>query len=512
MVVLCASGALPLASIPDTISAGDSAGAPRVDMADLKRKSVRNGLITLASQGVTVAIQLASTIVLARLVSPDDYGIVAMVAAITGFAGLFRDLGLSAAAIQKGTLNQEEMSNLFWMNVGMGAALTVVLAAASPLVGLFYGKAELVEVTLLLSTTFLIGSLGTQHGALMQRELWLGRRTVAGVAGSLASLVVSIALASKGLGYWALAWGSVVGALLTTCLLVVLSPFRPGRWTRGADIRSMLRFGANVTAFDIVNYVHRNLDNILIGRFWGADPLGLYNRAYQLLMFPIANLRGPVNAVAFPALSRLQQHPKEFRSYYLNATSLLAVLSMPLTAFLFVSSAPLIELVLGRQWLGVSPIFSWLAVAAFIQPTSGFAGSLLLSLGQGRRYLQCGVFNAVLLSIAIGIGLPWGAVGVAASYAVGNYLVLYPWLVWAYKDSPVTFVDFVRACALPAAVSVVAAAVSWLSRPHLAELAPFVQIGAYLAIFGLISGGALFTKSARSFVQLAAGILKQAEK
>lgn len=486
-----------------------SPAEPAVDMADLKRKSVRGGMVTMLSQGISVAIQLASTVTLARLLSPDDYGIMAMVMAITAFAGLFRDLGLSAAAIQKGSLDQAQMSNLFWLNVGMGTLLTVALAAASPLVAWFYGKPELVPLTVLLSSTFLIGSLGTQHGALMQRELQFGRRAVTSIVGSLVSLAVSIILALHGHGYWALAWGSISGGIVTTILLFVLSSFRPGLWTKGAGVRSMLQFGANITAFDFVNYFQRNLDQLLIGRFWGPASLGLYSRAYQLLMFPISNLRGPINAVAFPAMSRLQNQPQEFRAYYLKVTSLLAFLSMPMTAFFFVASKPMIEVVLGKQWLGVAPIFSWLALAAFIQPTSGFAGSLLLSLGQGKRYLQCGLFNAVLLSLCFVIGVRWGAVGVAAAYAIGNYVVLYPWLFWAYRGSPVSFSDFAKACSFPVVFSVSAAASALALRPLLSDMHPIIQLSIYLILFiatvGLLTA---LTKPGQSCLSMLLSVMK----
>ena len=222
-----------------------------------------------------------------------------------------------------------------------------------------------------------------------------GRQGVAQVSGAIVHLAVSATLAVEGFWYWSLVWGHLAGAATAAGLLFVLSPFRPELPSRNTGLKEMLRFGANVTAFDLVNYFQRNLDNILIGRFWGAGPLGLYSRVYALLMFPISNLRGPIAAVAFPALTRLQDQPEAYRAYYLRVTSLIAALSMPLTAYMFVAAAPVIELVLGRQWLGVAPISRYLALAAFIQPSSSFAGSLMLSLGQGRRVLlvrplQCG--------------------------------------------------------------------------------------------------------------------------
>lgn len=490
-----------------TIAAATPA-VPGIDMADLKRKSVRGGAVTLGSQGIGTVLQLASTMVLARLLSPDDYGVIAMVMAVTGFARLFRDLGLSSAAIQKKDLTRELQTNLFWMNVAMGSLLTVVVAVASPLVGAFYKKPELVRVTVALSFSFVISSLGTQHGAGLVRGMKFGRKETAGIVGAAATLVVAVVLALGGYSYWALVWSSLIGNLVTTGLLFALSPFRPGLPSRGSGVRDMLKFGANITAFDFVNYFQRNLDNILIGRFWGPGPLGLYSRAYQLLMLPIQTIRGPINAVAFPAMSKLQGDPKAFRSYYLETTSVLALLSMPLTAFLFIASRPLIEIGLGRQWLNIAPIFSALALAGFIQPASGLAGSLLLSLGKGRRYLQCGVFNAVLLSASFLAGIRWGALGVAVSYAIANYVVLYPWMWWAYRDSPVCFRDFCGACAFPFGMGISVVAAGFLCNLFIHQSDAFVQLIALAAAAGTVMAGFFaLTERGRSYLNLLQTVL-----
>ena len=167
-------------------------------MADLKKKSVRGGMVTMVSQAASIGIQLTSTVVLARLLSPEDYGVIAMVMAVTSIAGLFRDLGLSSAAIQKKNLTRAQQSNLFWLNVVMGSLLTTIVAVGSPLVAWFYGKPELTAVTLALSASFLIGSIGTQHGAMLVRNMQFGRKAAATITGSVVSLVIAITLALNG--------------------------------------------------------------------------------------------------------------------------------------------------------------------------------------------------------------------------------------------------------------------------------------------------------------------------
>jgi PST family polysaccharide transporter len=427
------------------------------DLCDLKRKSVSGGIVMLGSQGITVAVQLVSTVILARILTPEDYGTLAMVTAITAFAALFRDLGLSSAAIQKKGLTTAQQSNLFWLNVLAGTALTAVIAACAPLVARFYGKPELVNVTLVLSLSFIITSLGTQHGAMLVRRMQFGRSSCARIAGALATLGVSVVCGLKGYAYWSLVWGTLAGAIVTTLLLFLLSPFRPGLPNRGSGVRQLLGFGANVTAFNFVNYFSRNLDNILIGKFVGTDALGLYGRAYQLLMFPIINLRAPIQSVAFPAMSQLDPRSDEFRSYYCGMISLLALLTMPLMAWMFVAADGIIHVLLGPQWGAAVPVFSVLSIVGFIQPVTSMNGLVLLSSGESRRNLCAGTITALVVSLAFCVGVVWGAIGVAWAYAVVNWGMSIPMQVYSFKGTSIQLIDFLRACFLPLIASALAA-------------------------------------------------------
>jgi PST family polysaccharide transporter len=466
-------------------------------MADLKRKSVRGGMVTITSQGLRIIIQLAATVVLARLLSPDEYGVMTMVLAITAFAGLFCDLGLSSAAIQKKDLSLALQSNLFWINVGTGSFLTVLVAIGAPLVAWFYGNPELTHVTRALSVTFLIGSIGTQHGAMLVRNMQLARKELAYLVGVIVNPVIAITLALLGYSYWSLVWGLLGASLVTTTMLFILSPFRPGRPSLGSGMQETLGFGANVTAFDFINYFHRNLDNILIGRVWGAHTLGFYSRAYSLLMLPLVSLRSPIIAVAFPALSKLQEEPAAYRQYYLKITHMLALASMPLTAFLFVAAKPVILLALGPQWSAVVPIFSILALVGFVQPVITLWGIVVLSQGLGRRYLHLGIFNTLCSALGFLAGLKWGALGVAAGYAVVTYVTAYPILRWAYHGTPVSFRDFCSSTAQPFLASIAAALLCQMASQPLAALPPLLwaaSVGTlflviYVIVIRLLPGG-----------------------
>ncbi|NKF21887.1 lipopolysaccharide biosynthesis protein [Solimonas marina] len=463
-------------------------------VADIKRKSVRGGMVTLSGQAISLLANVASTLILSRLLSPTDFGVISMVLAFTAFANLFRDLGISAASIQRAGLTHGQMTNLFWLNVMAGLVLSLIVVAASPLVAWFYGRPELRAVTAVLSLTFLASSIGAQHSALLQREMRFSSKVTADVLGVVTTLIVSCVLALAGFGYWALAIGTIAGAMVTSAIYVVTSGFRPGLPRRDAEIRSIVGFGAHVTGFEIVNYFHRNFDNILIGRVWGADALGLYSRAYQLLMLPIANLRTPINAVAYPALSRLRADAVSYRRFFVKIASLLAFLSMPLTTYMAVNSDIVIRLALGEQWMGAAPIFQALALSAFIQPVASLRGLVLLSSGYSRRYFYWGIVNAACVVVGFAIGVRWGAIGVAYAYAIVNYTLLYFSLALLFRGTPVRVSDFFRSVAMPACTSLAAGAISYgsvalLSDTTATALKVLVSALAFTASFFAIYAG-----------------------
>jgi PST family polysaccharide transporter len=442
-----------------------------MDFSQLKRKSVHGGLVNVGAQAFTVSIQLISTVILARLLTPEDYGTLAMVTAVTAFASLFRDFGLSSAAIHKKGLTTAQQSNLFWLNVLTGGFLTLVVATSAPLVAIFYDKPELVDVTLVLSLSFIITSLGTQHGAMLVRKMQFVRSSGARVVGAFATLAISVVLALNGFSYWALVWGNVTGATVTTTLLLFLSPFRPKLPSRKSGVRELIGFGAHVTGFSFVNYFSRNLDNILIGRFVGADVLGHYSRAYQLLMFPIVNLRGPIESVAFPAMSQLDHKSQEFRFYYSKMVTLLALGTMPLMVWLYVSAAEVIYLVLGPNWGEVVPIFSVLAIVGFVQPVASTRGLIMLSSGQSRRYLYAGIMTAIIVSFAFCVGIFWGVLGLIWAYVIAEWVLFIPMHAYSLRGTSIHLSDLFLACAIPCVFSLMSGFVVILFSDQFGQIA-----------------------------------------
>jgi O-antigen/teichoic acid export membrane protein len=469
----------------------------QLDPKELKERSVRSGAITLFDQGLATLVHLVSVVVLARLLTPEDFGIVTMVTAITGFIELFRELGLSSATIRTRGLTHDQVSNLFWINVGLGTAITLIIAASGPILAWFYHKPQLVLVAAGLSLSSVLSSLGTQHGALINRDMRFATMAVIRVSALLAGFLAALAVALAGGRYWALVASLVVTAVWQTAGNWIASGFRPGRFKKGVGVRPLIRFGAHVAGSDIVYYVHRNMDNILIGRAWGAGQLGLYNKAYSLLMLPVSNLRYPLNRVAFPALSRLQDDPKAFRSFFVKYCSLLSFLTMPIVALLYASSEHVIRIFLGPKWIGAAELFSILAFVSFIQAPSGLKGIVQTSLGKGGRLFRLSLINGAAAVASFFIGLPWGARGVAIAYAVSTYVILHPTLLYAFHDTPIRATDFYRAIMKPALASITMAGALVLLDLRLKGLAeaPLLALkvlaGAliYLGLYALLPKG-----------------------
>lgn len=458
--------------------------------ANLRGRSARGGAVTLVGQLAGFLLTLASTMVLARLLSPSDFGLLAMVAAFTGFLHLFRNIGLSQAVIQRREITHEQVSALFWINVTVSSVVALIASAAAPAVAWFYDEPALLGITIALGSFILVSGFAVQHQALLARQMRFGATVVADLGAELSGIAVAIVLAWIGAGYWALvalAGGRALGHVLLTW---TMCRWRPSLMMRGTGVRSMVTFGANITGFNVVNYWARNLDNLLIGWRWGAQPLGLYSRAYSLLMLPLTQINGPASRVALPALSRVVEDPERYRRGYGQIVGFIMMLTVPAIAFLIVMADWVILVVLGAQWISAAPIFAWLGLAGLIQPLSHTTGWLFITQDRTREMLVWGIIGSALSIAAFVVGLPYGPVGVAAAYAVTSVAVKAPLLFWwVGRRGPVSALDLLCTIKVPlyAAIAVAAAARAtrfFVDTPH-----PILGLG--LALVAALLGAGL---------------------
>jgi len=403
--------------------------------ADLKGRSVRGGLLTVSSQGVQFVMQTASTVVLARLLTPADFGLVAMVTAVTGLAAAFADFGLSEATIQRKEITHNQVSALFWLNGAIGMGLTLVTTCLGPVLAWFYREPRLREIAFLLSLNFLLGGLRAQPYALLKRQMRYSALAICDISAFLVAVPIAIGLAWRGGGYWALVATPLTTNSIQLALSWLMVRWRPGMPRRDASIRPMIKFGGRVAVSYLICNLNRSADGALIGWYWGAGPLGLYSRALNLLILPLRQLSGPISSVAIPAFSRLQGDPERFARYYLRAARLIVWICAPLYAFLFAAAGPTIALVLGHQWRGAVPVFQFLAISILAELLFQMSLWVLISRGQSDRLLRLLLSISPALVVGYLVGLPQGITGVALCGSLA-LLALLPFILrFTFQDT-----------------------------------------------------------------------------
>lgn len=387
---------------------------------------MRGAAVTLGAQALKFLIGLGSTMILARLLSPKDYGVLAMVGVFTGFVAVLRDGGLSIATIQRADINEAQISTLFWINTTLGLALAVLVAAISPVVAWFYNDSALLRVTLAMALPFILGGLTVQHQALLQRQMRF--RIVAGI--EIASLAISagvgILAAAVGWGYWALVTMTIAFWLANSILVLCFCRWKPGRPVRGSGVRSMLKFGGVLTVNNLFNCLGGSADKLLLGKFFAVNVLGLYTRAQNLMLQPLTQLMPPVQNVALPLLSRLAEKPEQLRRVFLDLLRVTAFACSFMVVYLVASANWLIWAFLGPQWADAADILRLLAAPAFVIPLNTLCVVSLMAQSKSTALIRWGVLKNTLTVLVILVGLPWGAKGVAAALSICSLCLLGP--------------------------------------------------------------------------------------
>jgi PST family polysaccharide transporter len=411
---------------------------------DLKGRSIRGGLYTMVGDGVSNILRLVSIAILARILIPEDFGLISMVTALTVIAERFKDLGLATATVQKKEINHQQVSALFWINVIVGALLMIVVCALSKLIAWFYGDDRLIWITVGISLTFLFGGMTVQHQALLKRRLEFFKITTINIVAEFLSICITVILALMGYGYWALVWKEITRSVFVIVGTWLSCPWLPGLWVRNVKIGGMMRFGRDITGFNLINFLTKNLDQILIGKFYGPGLLGIFRQAYQLILTPLGQIVSPVQNVAEPALSLLQDDPVRYRQYYKKILLLLSIVTMPLVVFLFIYSRHIILLVLGERWMQAAEIFRILAISAFILPVAGTTGFVMITCGKTKRFFILGLTSSVIFIVGMSIGVRWGVVGIAVANVLSTYIYFVPLIFLSFRQTPVSAGLFFR--------------------------------------------------------------------
>ena len=404
---------------------------------EFKDNVVKGSLATGMSQGASMGLTIVSAVVLARLLTPDDFGLVGMVNVFINFLFLFKDIGLSHATIQKDKITRPQISTLFWINCMISLTLGLTMLISGPLLSKFYDRSELTAIVALLAIPFVIEGMIIQHTALLRRHLRFTSVAIAEIMSRLSFLITAIIMAVMGFSYWSLVGGHIVRATVLLLFIFYSCPWIPGKMQKGTGVRSMMKFGGHVTVGNILAYLARNLDQILIGKMSGAVALGLYSKAYQLLMQPLTQIKLPLRSLSLPILSSLKKEPERYRSYFNKLLDISISLAIPVAVYCFLESEFLIRIILGPQWMDAVPVFRILAIGGIFVSASFLPGLALLSHGYSKKYMQLLIITAVIQSASFAAGAPFGINGIAIAYTVSSFLVLIPMVLMSFKGTNV---------------------------------------------------------------------------
>ncbi|WP_167771355.1 lipopolysaccharide biosynthesis protein [Bradyrhizobium niftali] len=447
-----------------------------------KSRAAKNIVVTGIAQAWRFVTGFLLTVVTTRLLKPSDFGILAMVATTTALISLVKDLGISQAIIQRSTTSPSQLNSLFWVSILASAGFAVALGASAPLLASFFDEPRVELVTVAFALLVLISGPQAVPTAILNRDSHFNLLAVVDIVSATITFGIGVTWALLWQSYWALYASAAAGTIASAAGVWLSARYRPGLPHFDSSTMQMLRFGWHVSGFNLVNYLSRNADKILIGRFLGSDQLGLYDRAYRLLLFPIGQLNGPIGQVLVPLMSRIRSDATRYRSTYAEAVSLIMLTAQPGILCAVICAPQLLELLFGEQWMPAAPIFQWLGIAGLHQVMSSTTGWLFLSQGRGADLFRLGTYSAIMTVASFVIGLPWGAVGVAASYTIANYIALVP-LIWiaAGRRGPVSCKDLINLAIPHVLATLGAAAVLETIRFTVAAITPLQMV----ALFGV---------------------------
>lgn len=424
--------------------------------------------------------------VLARLIAPSDYGLITMVVTFTGFLGLFSSLGLYHAAIQCDSISADQSSALFWITLLFGLILFAVCVALAPAIASFYGDPRLVAATIIIGTGFIFSGAGIQHGAMISRQMRYGRVAIIELTSDLISAAVAIYFAWIGYGYFALAYMIALQPLIAT-----IGVWYSARWVPkipGIDVHvtMMLRFGRTMTLTSAITYFTSNLQNVLIGKFWGEEAIGLYGRSNYLLSFPIDTLNNAIGDVAFNALAQVKRDRARLRRSFLQIYTCVVALTLPLTFACALFADDVIAVLLGPRWSEVVPIFRLLTPTVLVFAINNPIGWLLSALGMAERGLKIALVSAPLVLAGVMIGLPYGPEGVALSYSAVMMLKAIPIATWALRDTGIHFRDIMTGLSGALVATIAAGTLCYvLEAELLSSMTPLLRLAMLSLVFAV---------------------------
>lgn len=426
--------------------------------------AIRGGAALAAGMASRFGLRLIVLVVLARLLAPEDFGLIALVSAIIAMGMVFQDLGLSAAVVQRTQVSAQAVSTLFWINTSISALATFVFAAATPVIAAFYNRTELLALCPVVALTFLLNGIAVQHRALLQRHQRFTEQARIEFASAALGSIGALLAGWLGWSYWALVMQVLVTDLCALVLLLGATRFVPAKPVMTPEVREMLAFGIPLFGFSLLGNAAQNLHIAVLGRTAGAAPVGEYTRGFALATIAQGVINLAAGHVALGKLSRARESDAHFADFYYKGIQLQLLTTAPVSVIFAVWGDQVAHIVYGHQWLHVGALLQIFALGMLVQPLVHSCGQVYVSRGDTRRVLYWGTFSWIALAGFTLLGLPWGIVGVAWGWSIGCVLLTWPCLAYAYRNTPLTIRGALAAVAGPFGAAAGMALTGWLTR------------------------------------------------
>jgi len=421
---------------------------------DVHKKSIRGGVANITSQGFTFGLTFIRVAILARLLTPDDYGVFGMVMVMASFAVIFKDIGLSTATIREKHITHSQVSNLFWINVLIGIVAMLIIIAVSPLIVWFYNEPRLLWVSVLISIAFFFAGLSVQHQAILKRQMRFDKIALVTIVSSVLSAVIGVLLAWQGFSYWSLVWTYISMNFFIFIGMWCFTGWLPSFPKKHVGTKVLLKVGLHVAGLNAFSTVTMYLDRIIVGRISNAETLGLYDRGKILPEMLTGRIRMALFSIALPALSSLQNDSKRFCNFYYKFLNMISWTTIPIAVFCFVFADECIPIFFGPQWKTSAFYMKFFAIKALVMPAVTSLDQVPLALGFSKRYMYAGMVRcfAAILCVSLGVYF-YGITGAAIGVAVSDIIIFIPFFFMCTKDSDLSFLNYIKATSVPFLVS-----------------------------------------------------------
>lgn len=443
----------------------------------------------LLGQATAQATSAGASVVLAHLLTPHEFGLAGMALVFTGIGVAFGDLALSSAIIQRHELSEKDRSTAFWTNAAAGTLLMLIGIALSPLVADFFDQPSVGPLFAATSVVFLLWALCSTQSALLTREMNFRPLEIRGIAAGFAGAAAAILLGIAGAGAWALVGQALVQAGTSLVLLWTFSPWRPKFTYSRTSLSSLGSYSGKTLMSQMLAYFVNNVDNLLVGRFLGSIALGLYSVAYNTMFLPVSRISTPLQQVLFSAFAKIQHEPKRLSEAWARGNEVISAVNVPAFLGMAVIAADFVPVVLGQKWTDAVPVLQWLSLAGVATTLQTLNWATTQAMGRPGVMLRFRMFSTPLTVLGFVVGLHWGVVGVAASFAITRFIIapLQTHITCRTLGCSPAFVRgelFVAGLAvvMAAAVAVVRLGLEHAGVPAAARLAIVVPFG--IAVYG----------------------------